>query len=556
MRARQLDNYSILKEIMSKSRRFNLPPEIDYIIIYTFLYKYCSDNIKEYLLLELKDKELTIDEAYKNKHSQDMLRFDALKLYGFYIKKSEAFLDEVLNTNYSHPKFLSYFLKIFPENVIFSSEYHNEEYFDYLFKTIDDISNLRFNSSQSANICEIIFLISKLDVFDLDFEFIKVFDIISASRIMRTDSNPEYITQILSSLVLCEKKTIGSVYDPFMKDGDSLIKLRDNYGYDFEYSYGKDVNHLNYLYTIVRLFINNFSFNNVFLKQENAFDSIDINGASFDVILSRIPISIKNYHSANAKQNFEISKRNKRNELESILLENFGMDDASFKQDAELNKALENLVEKINFENDSNMDFVGEFESLKDSEFLFLLNLVDSLKNDGMMAISISENFLFKNSLETLRKYLTLQKNYLDAIIRIPNEINRLAPEVVIVFRKDRKTQDILFIDMSADYETQRSGLAYSGLFRKNLILDKKTIKKLEEVFLNRLTISKFSQLVSLDDIKNNNFNLSVSRYVDTFEGKFISLEELVVEKQDIDSNINDLNLKIEKMMDELNIRF
>ena len=129
--------------------------------------------------------------------------------------------------------------------------------------------------------------------------------------------------------------------------------------------------------------------------------------------------------------------------------------------DCELNIALENLVEKIDLENESGTDFIGDYESLKESEFLFLLNLIDSLKDDGIMAVSISENFLFKNSLETLRKYLTCKKNYIDTIIRIPNEIVRSRPEVVIVFKKNRTNKDILFIDMAADYETQRSGRAY-----------------------------------------------------------------------------------------------
>ena len=68
--------------------------------------------------------------------------------------------------------------------------------------------------------------------------------------------------------------------------------------------------------------------------------------------------------------------------------------------------------------------------------------------------------------------------------------------------------------------------------------------------------LSKFSNLISITDIEKNEFNLSVSRYVDTFEGKFIKLTDLKKEKEEIDSNINELNLKIEKMMDELNIRF
>lgn len=555
MKYRKSTNRNILKQIMHISRRQKLPSEINYIILYTFLYKYCSDHTKSCVLLELKDKELTIDEAYRSGVYQGELSFDSLKLNGFFIKKPDAFIEEVVTNYYLKPGFLEEFLKVFPQSTIFNSEYHNLQYFDYLFKVIDDnLYRFKFDSETNKIIGEIIYLISRLNLFDDDLEFSEVFNIIFASRLINIDSNPEYITQILSELILTEKNTINSVYDPFMKDGNSFSRLNDKLEYGLKYCYGKDVEEINFLFTMAKFFIKGFPFNNVFLKNEDALDSVDINGASFDVIISRVPIAIKNYYSSNIKQNMEIAKRNKRSELENILLNNFGMDGDSFKQDNELNQALENLVEKIDF-NDS-MDFKGEYESLRDSEFLFLINLIESLKQDGIMAISISENFLVKDSLEILRKYLVLEKNYIDAIIRIPNDIIRTRPEVVIVFKKDRTREDILFIDMSSDYDTQRSGHAYPGLFRKSIILDEKTISKMNNVFLNKLEMPKYSNLISIDEITENNFNLSVSRYVDTFEGEFISLNDLISQKEEIGGNIDDLNLKIKKMMDELDIRF
>ena len=172
------------------------------------------------------------------------------------------------------------------------------------------------------------------------------------------------------------------------------------------------------------------------------------------------------------------------------------------------------------------------------------------------MAVSISQNFLYKNSLQTLRKYLVHEKNYLDTIISIPEELGRRRPEVVIVFKKNRTDDDILFIDMSKQFKTQKSAKLFPGLFRRNLILANETINKMKDVFINKLTISKFSNVIKLDEIAQNDFNLSVSRYVDTFEEDFIRLDDLTVEKREIDENIENLNLKIEKMMKELDIRF
>lgn len=402
---------------------------------------------------------------------------------------------------------------------------------------------------------EIIFSISKLDLFDNAFEFRRVFDVISYSRLMNVESNPEYVSQILSTLISCEKTSIKSAYDPFMKDGTSLMKLSDLCETGVTY-YGKEEDKLTYLYTIARFFINIFYLDHVVFKNEDATQSIDIEGASFDAILSEIPVSIKNYHSANKNQSFEIAKRSKRGELEDVLIEKFGIKSDSLSQDADWNIAMENLLQKIDVEEDSNEEFTGEYGSLKDNEFLFLINLVDSLKDDGIMAVSISQNFLYKNSLQTLRKYLTHEKNYIDTIISIPEELGRRRPEVVIVFKKNRTDDDILFIDMSKQFKTQKSAKLFPGLFRRNLILANETINKMKDVFINKLTISKFSNVIKLDEIAQNDFNLSVSRYVDTFEEDFIRLDDLTVEKREIDENIENLNLKIEKMMKELDIRF
>ena len=76
------------------------------------------------------------------------------------------------------------------------------------------------------------------------------------------------------------------------------------------------------------------------------------------------------------------------------------------------------------------------------------------------------------------------------------------------------------------------------------------------DVYKNNQIIDKYSNVVSISDIENNDFNLSVSRYVDTFEGEFIQLKDLVHEKEEITSNIKRLNKKIDEMMDELNINF
>ena len=556
---RNSNNYRILRDILSKSRKAHLPPEARYLIIYAFIYKYYSDFLKSHFLSVIQDEEYTLDEAYRSLNFNAEFRNDAFHMFGYFIEKPDAFFDEVVNTKFNENAFLRQFFNIFQENLIFEDNSNNKKYMDFIFDAV--VNEFPFNLYEldlesTTIIKDLILSISKLDVFDPEFAFTDVFEVIGESDILNVNSNPEYIYQILSTILISQKQNLNTIYDPFMGNGLSFLYLSEAFGL-WANKYGKESDKVTYCYTIARLLMSAYNFDKLYLENEDAFESIDIDGTSFDGILSVIPIAIHNYHTSNKNQSLEIAKRHKREELEKMLSNNFNMDSSSFSQDNELNNVLEKLINKMDVDENSVSEFMGEYESLNDSEFLFLINLIDSLKNDGVMAISISQNFLFKDSLKTLRKYLTFEKNYIDAIINIPNEFGRYKrPEVVIVFKKNRKTDKILFIDMSRDFGTRRGRIVVRGSFKSNLLLDKPTLDKMCDVLNNKLVVSKFSSLVSMDEILKNGFNLSVSKYVDTFEGEFIRLKDLVNEKIEIDEKRMLLTKEIDKMMDELNIKF
>lgn len=556
---RNSNNYRILRDVLSKSRKAHLPPEARYLIIYAFIYKYYSDFLKSHFLSVIQDEEYTLDEAYRSLNFNAEFRNDAFHMFGYFIEKPDAFFDEVVNTKFNENTFLRQFFNIFQENLIFEDNSNNKKYMDFIFDAV--VNEFPFNLYEldlesTTIIKDLILSISKLDVFDPEFAFTDVFEVIGESDILNVNSNPEYIYQILSTILISQKQNLNTIYDPFMGNGLSFLYLSEAFGL-WANKYGKESDKVTYCYTIARLLMSAYNFDKLYLENEDAFESIDIDGTSFDGILSVIPIAIHNYHTSNKNQSLEIAKRHKREELEKMLSNNFNMDSSSFSQDNELNNVLEKLINKMDVDENSVSEFMGEYESLNDSEFLFLINLIDSLKNDGIMAISISQNFLFKDSLKTLRKYLTFEKNYIDAIINIPNEFGRYKrPEVVIVFKKNRKTDEILFIDMSRDFGTQRGRIVVRGSFKSNLLLDKPTLDKMCDVLNNKMVVSKFSSLVSMDEILKNGFNLSVSKYVDTFEGEFIRLKDLVNEKIEIDEKRMLLTKEIDKMMDELNIKF
>ena len=534
--------------------------DLSYLLIFTFLYKYCSDSLKDHFLLSIEDKEITLDEAFSDGRLEMEFENDAFHMFGYYIKKPTAFIDEVINTTFHDKWFIPCLYTTFRDNVSFVKGSNYEKYFNFIFNCIESqckLERIEYDPKINFIIKDILYSISKLDIYEQEFTYGDVFDGICEFRPILADKDPDYMNNLLAEIVFSAKSTPMDVYNPFLNDASSLIALssKTNFGYGKSFAKGYDA--ITFCCSIVKLLIGYFDLDNVYLEFENALDSTDFYGKSFDVIVSNLPsIGGWSSKSINTTQEYEILKRNRRRQLQNMLSEKFNVNEDSFSEDNKLSNALESILDEIDF-NKSNTKFSEEYESLRSSEYLFLINLFDSLNDDGVMVVSIAQSFLFKNSLETLRKYLTYENNCLDCVISIPGELGRsMRPQIICVFKKNRTSDDVLFIDLSKDYTIKKVPLSNRRNARKYGQLDDKSIKKLINTYTKRQIIDKYSNIVGISEIAANEFNLSVSRYVDTFEGEFIQLSELANEKEEITSKIKELNKKIDKMMDELNIEF
>lgn len=152
------------------------------------------------------------------------------------------------------------------------------------------------------------------------------------------------------------------------------------------------------------------------------------------------------------------------------------------------------------------------------ADYAFLLHDLYHLNNDGIMTIVLPHGVLFRGSDEdgessngegAIRKNLILN-NKIDAIIGLPANIffGTGIPTIIMVLKQQRSNTDILFIDASKGFEK----------VGKNNKLRECDIKKIVDTFANRATIKGFSRKVELDEIKANNFNLNIPRYVDSSE--------------------------------------
>lgn len=144
------------------------------------------------------------------------------------------------------------------------------------------------------------------------------------------------------------------------------------------------------------------------------------------------------------------------------------------------------------------------------ADYAFLLHDLYHLKSDGIMAIVLPHGVLFRGGEEgTIRKNL-IDQNNIDTIIGLPANIffGTGIPTIIMILRKNRTNDDVLIIDASKGFEKE-------GKSNKLRACD---IKKIVDTVSARKTVENFSKVVSRQEIRDNDYNLNIPRYVDTSE--------------------------------------
>ena len=182
---------------------------------------------------------------------------------------------------------------------------------------------------------------------------------------------------------------------------------------------------------------------------------------------------------------------------------------------------------------DSRFSPFGKLAPQSKADFAFLLHGYYHLKQDnGIMAIVLPHGVLFRGNAEgTIRKAL-LEEGAIDTVIGLPANIffNTSIPTTVIILKKNRTNRDVYFIDASKEFDKGKN----------QNIMTNAHIEKILEAYKSREEIDKFAHLASYEEIVENDYNLNIPRYVDTFE------EEEVEPLTDIVSKINTTNQAIQ----------
>lgn len=179
------------------------------------------------------------------------------------------------------------------------------------------------------------------------------------------------------------------------------------------------------------------------------------------------------------------------------------------------------------------------------ADFAFLLHGYYHLKDSGVMAIVLPHGVLFRGAAEGKIRKILLENGAIDTVIGLPANIffNTSIPTTVIILKKNRENKDILFIDASNEFTKEKN---------QNK-LEEKHIEKIVNTYKERKDIEKYSHVATYDEIVENDFNLNIPRYVDTFEEEEpISLAEVAQDMKEVQKQITESNAALAQMVQEL----
>lgn len=194
-------------------------------------------------------------------------------------------------------------------------------------------------------------------------------------------------------------------------------------------------------------------------------------------------------------------------------------------------------------------EYGGKLAPKSKADFAFLLDGLYHLNPEGTMAIVLPHGVLFRGAAEGAIRQALIEKNRIDTVIGLPANLfyGTGIPTIIIILKKNKTNRDILFIDASQEFKKAKN---------KNELTEDQ-INKIVETYLNRKDVDKYAHVASLDEIKANDYNLNIPRYVDTNEPeKEIDLAEVDRELAEVDAEIAKLQKEIDEQLKLLGVKF
>ncbi|AYW44489.1 type I restriction-modification system subunit M [Tetragenococcus koreensis] len=492
----------------------------NYILAFLF-YRYLSEHQEEYLVtnnvIDIPE-DSSVNEAYIVEASgEDLPDYldDISSSLGYAIEPEDTWVS--LNERIDHSQVIPSDYQTIFDNFNKNAELNQDAARDFrgIFNDIN-LGDSRLGSSTTArakSLNNIVKLVDEIeykngegkDILGEIYEYLIGQFAASAGKKGGEFYTPYPVSKILAKIVTANaesSKDTFTVYDPTMGSGSLLLTVGDELPDDstdgaIKY-YGQELNTTTYNLARMNLMMHDTTYNNMFLSNADTLESDWPDGPdekgidrprSFDAVVANPPYSA---HWDNAETKLK---------------------DPRFSE-------------------------YGKLAPASKADFAFVLHSIYHLNHKGTMAIVLPHGVLFRGGAEGKIRQTLIEKNYLDTVIGLPSKLfyGTSIPTTILVFKKDKENKDILFIDGSNEFE---KGKNQNNLSNKN-------IDKIVNTFNSRKDVDKYAHVAPIEEIKENDFNLNIPRYVDTFE------EEEPIDLEEVNKLIEQDNAEIAKLEAEI----
>lgn len=392
------------------------------------------------------------------------------------------------------------------------------EQFSGLFDDVDLTSKKLGSDDQQRNITisDVLKKLSEIDVMGHDgdvigdaYEFLIGEFASEAGKKAGEFYTPSKVSDMMAQIVTLgqEDKQLFSVYDPTMGSGSLMLNVKSYLNYPESVKYhGQELNTTTYNLAKMNLILHGVKSEDMRVRNGDTLnkDWPTDEPYLFDSVLMNPPYSAK------------------------------WSSDQSFLDDSRFNR-------------------YGRLAPKSKADFAFLLHGFYHLKNTGKMAIVLPHGVLFRGAAEGAIRKKLLEDGSIDTVIGMPANLffGTSIPTTIIILKKNRDNRDVFFIDASKEFEKGRN---------QNK-LSKENVTKIVETYKKREDVEKFAYLATFEEVKENDFNLNIPRYVDTFEEEEpvdmatlgASIENIRKEKEEIGVSLYEtiLSLQYDKENEE-----
>ncbi|WP_066875277.1 type I restriction-modification system subunit M [Clostridium mediterraneense] len=440
-------------------------------ILGLIFYRYLSENVESRAKKLLQEDNMSYEEAWEDEEYREALQEELVSDIGYFIEPKYLFgkLLATIETNDFDIEMLEEAINNITESTL---GHESEEDFDHLFDDMDLKStklgkDVKSRSSLIAkvmgNISQIDFKFddSEIDILGDAYEYLIGQFAANAGKKAGEFYTPQQVSKILAKIVTIGKTDLKNVYDPTCGSGSLLLRVSREA--NVRMFYGQEKTSTTYNLARMNMLLHGVSYKDFNIKNDDTLENPQHIGEKFEAIVANPPYS------------------------------------ANWSADAK-------------FLDDERFSAYGKLAPKSKADFAFIQHMISQLDDNGTMAVVLPHGVLFRGAAEgVIRKYLIEQRNCLDAVIGLPANIffGTSIPTVILVFKKNRKSLDnIMFIDASNEFEKGKN---------QNVLRDC-DVEKIVEAYKNRETIDKYSYVAKMEEIKENDYNLNIPRYVDTFE--------------------------------------